>query len=296
MRRLTEFSAEDWLRLKPIPAAFRQVRNDLYLAAFVRRKSGDLTPFLKDLESRRQRDLVIAVAFERPWIIDWLLRMSGRNLLNATLIVADNSRFPKERAEIAEVCASHGTPYLPLPLHGTRHPNRSHAMAMSWILRNIVEPLRPKTFAFIDHDLIPVAPVDLSELMGDQSLYGLFKPGIGRYWHLWAGYSVFRSDSFPFPKANALYDFCRGLDTGGRLWSPLFSRFDPGTLRFAKDVREKLHPPGFAEPAGVQMLDDRWMHFEGIGYNDNFQKRGAFFEAMAQALECGRPWQELRAP
>jgi hypothetical protein len=295
MRRLTEFSAAEWLRLKPIPTAFRQIRNDLFFRAYLRRKCPALPLFLKGLEGRCDRNLVIAVAFERPWIIDWLLRMASRNLRNATLVIVDNSRFPKERAEIAAVCQRHGVPYLPLPPYRTHHANRSHAMAMGWIVRNVVEALRPEVFTFIDHDLIPVAPVDLTELMGGQPLYGLFKPGHRSYWHLWAGYCAFRTSEFPFAKANLLYDFCRGLDTGGRLWSSLYAGLDPVSLHFAKDAREPLLPPGFDRPAGVQMIDDRWMHFEGIGYNDNFEKRGAFFEAVAGALESGRPWQDLRA-
>lgn len=293
MRSPTEFSAAEWLRLKPIPTAFREVRNDLLLWAYLRRKCPELPAFLKNLEGRRDRDLVIAVAFERPWIIDWLIRMASRNLRNATLVIMDNSRFPKERGEIAAVCAGHGVPYLPLPTYRTRHVNRSHGMAMSWIVRNVVAPLRPGIFGFIDHDLIPVAPVDFSELMADQPVYGLFKPGLRRYWHLWAGYCAFRTSEFPFGKENLLYDFCRDLDTGGRLWKTLYSRLDRESLQFAKNVREPLQPPGVDQPAGVQILDDRWIHFEGIGYNDNFEKRGAFFEALAAALEAGRSLQDL---
>ena len=294
MRRLSEFSAAEWLRLKPFPTAFRQVRNDLLLRFYLRRKCPELTAFLKNLEDRSQRDLVIAVAFERPWIIDWLLRMAARNLRNATLVIMDNSRFQKDRDEIKAVCARYGVPYLPLPPYRTRHVNRSHGMAMSWITRNVVHPLRPGMFAFIDHDLIPVAPVDFSELMAVQSVYGLFKPGIRNYWHLWAGYCAFRTSQFPFGKANLLYDFCRDLDTGGRLWESIYSKLDPSSLHFAKDVREVLQPSESVQPAGVQILDDRWIHFEGIGYNDNFEKRGAFFEAIAAALESGRSWQDLK--
>jgi hypothetical protein len=294
MRTLTEFSAAEWLRLKPIPTAFRQLRNDLLLSAYLRRRSPELSGFLKNLEAQGDRNLVIAVAFERPWIIDWLLRMAARNLRNATLVIMDNSRFPKERGEISAVCARHGVPYLPLPAYRTRHVNRSHGMAMSWIVRNVVAPLRPGIFSFIDHDLIPVAPVDFSELMTGQPVYGLFKKGHGQSWHLWAGYCAFRSSQFPFGRANLLYDFCRDLDTGGRLWDTLYSGLDRKSLRFAKDAREPLRPSGSDQPAGVQILDDRWIHFEGIGYNDNFQKRGAFFESMAAALESGRPWQDLK--
>ena len=293
MRRLSEFSAVEWMRLKPFYNAFRQVRNDLMLSAYLRRKCPKLPSFLESLAEHAGKDLVIAIAFERPWIIDWLLRMAARNLRNATLVILDNSRFPKERAQIAAVCTTYGAPYLPLPRYRTHHVNRSHGMAMSWIVENVVYPLQPERFAFIDHDLIPVAPVDFGELMGDHKVYGLFKPGTEPYWHLWAGYCAFRPGTLP-RKANFLYDFCRELDTGGRLWDGLYSRLDREGLRTAKDVREMLLPPGADHAASVQILDDRWIHFEGIGYNDNFEKRGAYFEAMATALEMGRSWQDLR--
>lgn len=294
MRGPSEFSAREWLLLKPFHNALRQIRNDLFLRRYLRATNPELRRFLEQHRHLRGRNLVVAIAFERPWVIDWLLRMAKRNLRNAELIIVDNSRFPKERAEIEAVCRKHGTPYLTLPPYKTHHVNRSHGMAMSWIVQNLFRPLEPNLFAFIDHDLIPVAPVDFAELMGDQPVYGLFKPGLGSYWHLWAGYCAYRLADFPAKGANFLYDFCRDLDTGGRLWTSVYSRLDRKELRFADDRRVELKPPGIDQSASVQIIDHCWMHFEGIGYNDNFEKRGAFFAAMEEALESGRPWQELQ--
>ena len=294
VRRPSEFSAKEWLLLKPLQSAFKQIRNDFLLNRYARVSTRELHTFLGKNQHLRGRNLVFSIAFERPWIIDWQLRMAKRNLKNAEILVLDNSRYPKERSEIAAVCHKHGTPYLSLPpLRFTRHPNRSHCMAMKWTMRNLIRPLDVGVFAFIDHDLIPVAPVDFIELLGSQPIYGLFKKGNPPYWHLWAGYCAYRLRDFP-KRANPLYDFCRGLDTGGRLWDSIYRHLDPRNLRFAKDERVRLKPPGAEHSLVVQIIDTCWMHFEGIGYNDNFEKRGAFFHAMAEALDNGNIWQDFQ--
>ena len=119
MRGPSEFSSREWLLLKPFHNALRQIRNDLFLRRYLRATNPELHRFLEQHRHLRGRNLVVAVAFERPWVIDWLLRMAKRNLRNAELIIVDNSRFPKERAEIEAVCRKHGTAYLPLPTKPT---------------------------------------------------------------------------------------------------------------------------------------------------------------------------------
>ncbi len=294
MRELHEFAAGEWLRLVPLAQGLRQLRNDLLLARYLRARTPDLEPFLAEQQSLRGRQVALVIAFEQPWALDWQLRMAARNLPGTQVLVFDNSRDAEKRRQIRHVCDHHGVPYLGLPPYRTRHANRSHGMAMSWIHHNVVRPLEPDVFGYLDHDLIPVAPVDVGERVGAQPVFGL--PNIGRpgYWSLWAGYCFFRHAFTRGKPLNFLYDFSRELDTGGRNWDVLYRGLDRASLRFAPQEFVALRPAGQAEARKVEIVDGAWVHVGGVSYNDNFEKKGAFLQAVLEEIEAGRRWEDLR--
>lgn len=293
MRKLTEFPVRDWLTLAPLRQGLRQVRNDLLLALYKRKAAPQLPAFLAAQRHLSGANIAIVIAFEQPWALNWLLKMAHVNLPGATVLVFDNSRQPAARAAIESVCRAHGAPYLALPRYRTRHVNRSHGMAMSWIYHNVVRALRPRIFAFLDHDLIPVAPVDFSERLGDQPVFGLLNAGAFAYWSTWAGYCVFSFDAVADRPLNFLYDFSRGLDTGGRNWDVLYSSLARERLRFAERQMVDLSLPAGGPRRQVELIDRRWVHIGGIGYNDNFNEKFAFFERLASLLDSGTNWNDL---
>ena len=187
MLKLSEFSAKDWLKLEPLNIAFKQVRNDIWLNHYCKKHPAELRSFIQHNLHLSNQNIAIVVAFEQPWALDWLLRMAKIYLVNATVMVFDNSRNLSARTEIELVCSKHDTPYLALPMNTTKHVNRSHGMAMSWIYNNIVTAIQPKIFAFLDHDLIPLSPTEFEERLGNQFCYGRFNKGKFDYWSLWAG-------------------------------------------------------------------------------------------------------------
>ena len=172
MRDLKNFSAGEWLRFVPLEVAFKQARNVVRLAIYKKIRPKALTPFLVETERFGDQPVALVIAFEQPWALDWLLRMAQRNLADSTVLVFDNSRRDAARRDIERVCGNRGVPYLALPVNRTRHVNRSHGMAMTWIFHNVVRVLRPRLFAFIDHDLIPVRRSGISERLADQPFYG----------------------------------------------------------------------------------------------------------------------------
>lgn len=292
MRSLKNFSASEWLQLLPLQHALKQVRNDAWVAAYERRGVAGLQSFLDQTKAYKGRNVLISVAFEQPWALSWQLRQARRYVEDAAVIVLDNSRNTQVKRAIETVCREQQVPYLPLPSNRTRHANRSHGMAMSWIYRNVVTPMQPKLFGFIDHDLIPLAPINVSERTGKQHFYGM--PIHSQWaWQLWAGYCVFDYRAVAGLPLNFLYDFSRGLDTGGRNWRSLYSRYDKSRLRFATSELTHVHDPVNGKPAKLQIVDERWLHIGGISYDDNFKSKSEICHHMAEAFGEGLSWPQV---
>jgi hypothetical protein len=293
MLKLAEFSVKDWLTLRPLELAFKQARNDLWLKYYVNQKPKAFDRFLVENSHLAQKNIAVVVAFEQPWALNWLLKMAKKNLTNTTVLVFDNSRKIASRVEIEVVCKKNGAPYLALPMNRTKHVNRSHGMAMSWIYDNVINIIQPKVFAFIDHDLIPLSMTDFEERLAKQAFYGRVGGKYPQYWSLWAGYCIFDYATVKNKQLNFLYDFSRGLDTGGRNWDCLYSQFDKTQIRFAKKDFKTLNVPSFEGGKTVEFIDERWMHIGSISYNDGFRNKFDFFEGIAIALEQDPNWGRL---
>ena len=293
MREIHQFSAAEWLRLLPVSQSLKQLRNDLLLRRYRQARPPQLDTFLEHHRDLAGGRIGIVIAFEQPWALDWQLKMAARNLPGLQLLVFDNSRDDEARRQIQHVCDRHGIPYLGLPAYRTRHVNRSHGMAMSWVYHNVVCALKPESFGYLDHDLIPVAPVDVAARLREQPVYGMINAGNRNHWSLWAGYCFYRYE-FPAGKPlNFLYDFSRELDTGGRNWNPLYRRLPRERLQFAPQQFLPLKPPSEPEARKVEIIDGAWVHVGGVSYNDNFEKKYAFFESLKKAFDGGARWQEL---
>lgn len=292
MRDLSRFSASEWLRFVPFNYAFKLTRNDVGLAIYKMLRPKSLDKFLMETKRLENRNVGLVVAFEQPWALDWLLRMSQRNITDSAVLVFDNSRRAAARLEIESVCRTRGIPYLALPANPTRHVNRSHGMAMTWIFHNIVRAIKPRMFAFLDHDLIPVGKMELSERLGDQPFFGMLKTSPWA-WQLWAGYCLFDFSAVAGLPMNFLYDFSQKLDTGARNWSCLYRNYDRNRLRFASSRNAEVRDPATGMSRTMQVVDDRWLHIGSISYNDNFRSKAHFCEHLAHALDQGISWPQL---
>jgi len=292
MRDLKNFSAGEWLRFAPFEVAFKQARNDAWLAIYKKIRPKALDSFLAETQRFGNQSVALVIAFEQPRALDWLLRMAQRNLTDTAVLVFDNSRRAAARLDIERVCRDRGVPYLALPVNRTRHVNRSHGMAMTWVYHNVVRAIRPRLFAFIDHDLIPVRTSELSERLADQPFYGKLRASAWA-WQLWAGYCLFDFSTVAGLPMNFLYDFSQKLDTGGRNWDCLYRNYDRERLRFAGSRYADVRDPVTGVSQSVEIVDDRWLHIGSIGYNDNFRSKSQFCENLAHAMDGGAPWTQL---
>jgi hypothetical protein len=287
MRHANEFTVSEWLTFLPLKQAFKQLRNDALLSFYQKKQPQELASFLEKNRHLAGKNIAIVIAFEQPWALNWLLKMAKKNVADVTIIVFDNSRKEGARAEIERVCNEHGAPYLALPPYQTRHVNRSHGMAMSWVYHNVVRALKPAIFGYLDHDLIPVDKVDFSERVGTQPIFGLINAGKFGTWSTWAGYCMFKYDAVKNQSLNFLYDFSRDLDTGGRNWDPVYSRLSREKLRFASRAHVKVKLPSVDEARLVEFIDERWVHIGGISYNDNLKAKFEFFNGLEKVLDEG---------
>jgi hypothetical protein len=286
MRGLRDFSAKEWLRLKPLDHFLIQMCNDALQGAFRSFKPKTLERFLQNFEHLTGGNIGLVVAYEQPWTLDWLLRTASRNLVDGVLLVFDNSRRADARSKIERVCLDRGAAYLGLPPSPTRHPNRSHGMAMTWIYYNVIRSLRPRTFSFLDHDLIPIEKTALGMSLDDQPFFGI--PNVSEWgWSLWAGYCAYDFSAVHHRPLNFLNDFSRGLDTGGRNWACLYRDFDRSRLRFGRRRNFKIKDPLDGSPRLVEIVDGNWLHLGGVSYNTQFQGRFDFYERIAKALDEG---------
>jgi hypothetical protein len=292
MKHLSEFTLPDWLRLRPVAYWLRELRNDLWLSQYLNKKTETLPAVLQDLQHKitqsKSRTLMVIIAFEHPWALEFLLEQAALNLKgDPVLLVADNSRDAEMRQKNDQICAKHQVSYLPLPHNFSKHPNRSHGMAMTYVHHHCIQNLDLNYFGYIDHDLIPIHPVDMTSRLQGKEIFGLLNKGRENFWSLWAGYCFFNANPYARMKLNFLYDFSRELDTGGRNWDSVYSKHLFEETEFAPSGSKS-----FASKAGkhidVQLVDQAWLHMSGVSYGDNWSLRGEFFTEYRNQLKAGQ--------
>jgi hypothetical protein len=294
MKKISEHSFLELLRLEPIRAILKQIRNDVLLFLYKKKSVKNEALFIAELKKYKDKNLLVVIAFEQPKVLEWLFSLSKRNLRDFQLVIFDNSRDVASRARISQVCQIYNVPYLGLPFNYSHHPNRSHGMAMTWVFHRIIKRIEPSWFGFLDHDMYPVRPVSIESLIPvNQFTYGLINDA-PRYWNLWAGYCFFKCAHVSGLPLNFLYDFSRGIDTGGRNWPYLYASMNKSLQQFATVSYESLKF-GLNSSANIQLVDNAWIHVGGVGYGDNYQMKQALHASIVQHLLAGLSFVDLQS-
>ncbi|MBU3725828.1 MAG: hypothetical protein FGM18_10020 [Burkholderiaceae bacterium] len=260
----------------------KKFRDDLLLKRYVATVPRTFSRFLDQHAALEGSNLALVVAFEQPWILEIMLQKFRQNVSGFRVVVFDNSRNVESRDQIAQVCQQLSVPYFGLPPNLTKHPNRSHGRAMTWIYHNFVVRMRPDWFGFLDHDLIPVRPVDYGQRLQRYSCFGRRVHVQPPYWYMWAGYSFFRFASTASAEVNFLHDFPRNLDTGGRNWDPIYSKLKEDQILGVKVELVYAEMSG-QENFSMSLMDAAWLHIGGVGHRSP-DKRKAFYQALKAAF------------
>ncbi len=123
MKKISEYSCIELLRLEPIRAFFKQLRNDVLLFLYKQKSVRNEAQFIWELAKYKNKNLLVVIAFEQPKVLEWLFSLSEKNLQDFQLVVFDNSRDVASRTNISQVCHAYNVPYLGLPFNHSRHPN-----------------------------------------------------------------------------------------------------------------------------------------------------------------------------
>lgn len=229
-KRLSDYTAEDWRRLRPLTQTYKTLRYDAYNALYVRRpaRAGDPGAIARTLAGRK---VLITIAYNDAQAIGWQLRLLRRYVPHDVFLVADNSRDDAAASAVAAVAAEAGAPYLRLPASRAQS-SRSHGLALNWVWRNVVRPGSPDAFGFLDDDLFPTAFDDPFGVLAEQAFYGVVRHA-GPRWFLWAGFCMFRFDAVKDKPLDFRQDWFIGLDTGGGNWEVLYRHANLAELRQA---------------------------------------------------------------
>ncbi|GGF45936.1 hypothetical protein GCM10007301_01790 [Azorhizobium oxalatiphilum] len=269
MRALKDYSPAEWLAAEPLAHRLRRARNLVVDQIYRRRRAPGQAELVARLKAERAPALAFTIAFNLPEAIALLADGMARFAPGLPLVVCDNSSRPEARAAIAALCAERGLAYCPLPpspFKGGANGSRSHGVALNWVLHALIRPVAPKVFALLDHDLVPLAPVDLPALVAAQPAYGMVRHGTKfGGWFLWPGYSVFDFGAVAELPLDFGTDTPLTLDTGGQNWRVLYRRLDAAGMAQAYTRTAWIADPDTGSPEPY-LLADGWLHVGGAGH------------------------------
>jgi len=262
--RISEYTASDWVRLRPLSHPIKRFRYRRIDRAYCR-----IAPPPESLEllagQLRGRQVVVTIAFNDFELIQFQVESIRRFVRDAVHLIADNSSDESVNQEIEKHCQGEGVPYVRLPRNpwqGLAKASRSHGQAMNWVWRRILKPTRPARFGFIDHDLFPTRACDPFEPLQRMTFHG-DKRWVGQRWFLWAGYCFFRFDAVEHIDLDFSQDWFVGLDTGGANWESLYSHFDPDNMPDRMIYEAPILPGIDQSRAYIEWRDD-WLHEVGL--------------------------------
>ena len=74
-------------------AKFKEIRNILLLKIFLLLGSKKAQLFVKNNKNLKGKNLLIVIAFNQTWCLNWLLKMGKKNIKDAVICVFDNSNI-----------------------------------------------------------------------------------------------------------------------------------------------------------------------------------------------------------
>lgn len=247
-----------------------------------------------NLEETKGSFDVITVAFNNADIIPLHCQQVDKYMgEGVTHIIADNSSNKDTSRKIRQYCETNGVPYVRVPKNylGLIGGSYSHATALNWVYKRIIQKRKPEFFGFIDHDLFPVRPIHLADLLRKQHVYGP-KRKRGDYWYLSAIMSFFESSYVQDKKVDFMptrYDNDKShyLDTGGSNWMSIYKAMDESDLVFCSERLERFN---LGDETGddryqdfVELFDGQWVHTINGSYWKQIDIRK---EGMLKDLIC----------
>ncbi len=214
------------------------------------------------------KTVIISVAFNNALLIEkQISEFKKFGTADTVLVIADNSSKKEARHSIAALCAKENVFYIDLPKNPRKQPNLSHSITLNWLYYNFIMVIKPYAFGFIDHDVFPTAPIDVTTILKGTPLYGLRKDKASAdrsAWYLWAGFCFFRFDTvkdLPLNFSSVVMSDWTGfleLDTGGGNYPVLYQKIPLKDVHFAKHASNESGTEGM----------DNWQHLQKSSFRD----------------------------
>jgi hypothetical protein len=204
---------------------------------------------------------IICIAYNNPQLIPLQHRLIKKYVKGGfNYTIADNSADANARAAIKKYCSGNGVGYIALPENPYHTGSPSHGIAINWMLKNYIPVKRAAVVGFIDHDIFPVDIFDIKALLQNQPFYGLLQQR-DKIWYLWPGFCFFRSGKVDFTKMNFIPGKINGtaVDTGGRLWKDVYSKYNMDKLIFPAESYKELRKGTIKQSDQLQVVDG-WIH------------------------------------
>jgi hypothetical protein len=246
------------LNHNPVTRYVKNYRNKIINWYFMRKNAPNLEEFFKKFE--KGDSVVFSIAFNTPVCVEIMIDAWTEFAQQTKLAIIDNSSDLDASKKIAKICFGR-CPYLRLPHNPEWHPCRSHALAMNWTYNRVVKTIKPKYFGFLDHDCFPFASFNLSEKMGQHSIYGEKRDSevFPCIWNLWAGFCFFEFEHFVSKSFDFTHRVELGLDTGGSNWLEIYQYLDESALLFA-ERGDRVFENSTREMSNFIIIDD-FIHF-----------------------------------
>lgn len=251
-----------------------------------------------DFTTTKMLDIFV-VAFNDSKLIETQYQFMQKNLQQNQYhyIICDNSNNLEIADKIFEFCQTHNITYYRLPQFLYVGPSHSHGYALNWIYKNLIKK-RKNNFAFIDHDVFPIKPIDLSKYFMTP-LCGAIRERFN-CWYPWVAFSFYSFDFMKTKTVNFLP--CRykhkHLDTGGKnyksiykninsdLWLSLPEKYIDTTTGkdFTAHNLSNKEADKIVYNQIIEIIDDKWLHIIGGAQYDG--KHNKFALAMKMFGDC----------
>lgn len=208
---------------------------------------------------------IITVAFNNVELIQYQEQFLHRFIQDPYLhIVVDNSTDLKVREQLYQFCLENKIAYISLPKNFLNWVggSYSHAAALNYTYKHIIQKRQPFAFGQIDHDLFPTRPISIINKLSKQPVYGPLRLR-DQWWYLSAIMSFFQYDFVKDKKVDfmpvtpdKIY-----LDSGGGNWYDIYSKLDRKSLVFPTECIEPLRDGGDRHGDSLEFFDDKlWLH------------------------------------
>ncbi len=205
--------------------------------------------------------LFVTISYNNANVIKHQIRLIKKNITDKHFhIVVDNSTNKEIRDQIKKHCMEGNVAYVSLHENPFSTGSASHAVVLNWAFRQLVLRYTPKIVGFIDHDIYPVKPHRIGQILSNQPFYGLLQERED-YWYLWPGFCFFTKKIY----MNSSMDFMPrtsngiGYDTGGALYNSIYHSFEKSTLKFPAQTYENIREGEVFQSDKMEVIDN-WVH------------------------------------